>query len=53
MLFTVARFELGQRLKRLSTWIYFTLFLALGLLFFLAPPARSRTSPAASGPAAR
>ncbi len=36
MLLTVARFEFGQRLKRLSTWIYFTLFLAIGVLFFLA-----------------
>jgi ABC-type transport system involved in multi-copper enzyme maturation permease subunit len=36
MLFTVARFEFGQRLKRLSTWIYITLFLALGVLAFLA-----------------
>jgi ABC-2 type transport system permease protein len=35
MLLTVARFELGQRLRRLSTWIYFTLFLALGYLFFI------------------
>ena len=36
MLLTVAGFEFGQRLKRLSTWIYFTLFLAIGVLFFLA-----------------
>ena len=36
MLFTVAGFEFGQRLKRLSTWIYFTLFLVIGVLFFLA-----------------
>ena len=36
MFFTIARFEIGQRLRRLSTWIYFTLFLGLIFLFFVA-----------------
>jgi ABC-2 type transport system permease protein len=36
MWLTIAWFEFGQRLKRLSTWIYFTLFLAMGVLLFLA-----------------
>ena len=36
MFFTIARFELSQRLRRLSTWIYFALFLGLAFLFFVA-----------------
>lgn len=32
----IARFEASQRLKLLSTWVYFAIFLALGLTWMLA-----------------
>ena len=32
----IARFEITERLRRLSTWIYFALFLGLSFLFFVA-----------------
>lgn len=35
-LFVIARFEASQRLRRLSTWVYFALFLALGMLWMAA-----------------
>ena len=35
-LFVIARFEAAQRLKLLSTWVYFTVFLALGILWMAA-----------------
>src|ERR1700757_4590008 len=33
--FAIFLFELKQRLRRISTWIYFLVFFALGLLFTL------------------
>ena len=33
---TIARFEVRQRLRRLSTWIYFGVFFALGVVLALA-----------------
>jgi ABC-2 type transport system permease protein len=36
VLFIIARFEIAERLRRLSTWIYFALFLGLTFLFFVA-----------------
>ncbi|MGI4719174.1 MAG: ABC transporter permease/M1 family aminopeptidase [Janthinobacterium lividum] len=35
-LFAIARFEAGQRLRLLSTWIYFGMFLALAMLWMAA-----------------
>ncbi|MDN4037468.1 hypothetical protein [Massilia sp. YIM B02443] len=35
-LFVIARFEAAQRLRLLSTWVYFTVFLALGMLWIAA-----------------
>lgn len=35
-LFVIARFEAGQRLRRLSTWVYFTMLLVLGMLWMAA-----------------
>lgn len=35
-LFVIARFEASQRLKLLSTWVYFALFLALGMTWMAA-----------------
>jgi len=35
-LFVIARFEAAQRLRLLSTWVYFTLFLALAMLWTAA-----------------
>src|SRR5579863_2606112 len=35
MMGAIFLFELRQRLRRLSTWIYFAVFFALGLLFTL------------------
>jgi len=35
-LLVIARFEAGQRLRRLSTWVYFAVFLALGMLWMAA-----------------
>src|SRR5579863_6201383 len=35
MLSNIFLFELGQRLRRISTYIYFVVFFALGLLFTL------------------
>ena len=35
-LLVIARFEAGQRLRRLSTWVYFSVFLALGMLWMAA-----------------
>jgi ABC-2 type transport system permease protein len=32
----IARFEAGQRLRRISTWVYFGLFLLLAYFFFIA-----------------
>lgn len=32
----IARFEASQRLRRLSTWVYFSVFLALGMLWMAA-----------------
>jgi ABC-2 type transport system permease protein len=31
--FTIARFEVATRIKRISTWVYFAVFLALALLW--------------------
>jgi hypothetical protein len=36
LLFAIARFEAGQRLRLLSTWIYFGMFLALAMLWMAA-----------------
>lgn len=36
LLFAIARFEARQRLKLLSTWIYFGMFLALAMLWMAA-----------------
>jgi ABC-2 type transport system permease protein len=33
---TIASFEIRQRLRQLSTWVYFALFLGLSFLFFVA-----------------
>ena len=35
MVATIVRFELGQRLRRISTFVYFLVFLLLGYLFVL------------------
>jgi len=35
-LFVIARFEAGQRLRRLSTWVYFAVFLALAMTWMAA-----------------
>jgi len=35
MLFTIARFEFGQRLRRISTYVYFLVFAGLSYLFAL------------------
>jgi hypothetical protein len=35
-LFVIARFEAAQRLRLLSTWVYFAVFLALGMLWIAA-----------------
>jgi len=35
-LLVIARFEASQRLCRLSTWVYFSVFLALGMLWMAA-----------------
>ncbi|RNF28861.1 membrane protein, partial [Massilia aurea] len=35
-MFVIARFEAGQRLRRLSTWVYFAVFVALGMLWMAA-----------------
>lgn len=35
-LFAIARFEARQRLRLLSTWVYFSVFLALGMLWMAA-----------------
>jgi ABC-type transport system involved in multi-copper enzyme maturation permease subunit len=35
-MFAIARFEAKQRLKRLSTWIYFLMFFALAMLWMAA-----------------
>src|SRR5579862_4216132 len=35
MVGTIIRFELGQRLRRVSTYVYFTVFFALGFFFLL------------------
>jgi ABC-2 type transport system permease protein len=35
-LLTIAHFEAAQRLRRISTWVYFGLFLALAFFFFVA-----------------
>jgi len=32
-MFAIARFEARQRLKLLSTWVYFAMFLALAMLW--------------------
>lgn len=36
LLFAIARFEAGQRLRLLSTWIYFGMFLILAMLWMAA-----------------
>ena len=35
-LLAIARFEAGQRLRLLSTWVYFGVFLALAMLWMAA-----------------
>ena len=35
-MFAIARFEARQRLKLLSTWVYFAMFLALAMLWMAA-----------------
>jgi ABC-2 type transport system permease protein len=36
MIGTILRFELAQRMRRISTYVYFAVFFALGFLFILA-----------------